>query len=102
MGLGLMVFLRLVTHAVDTTSHPTVPAGWRWAVMVGDVPHDDMSHCANAGWQPDSRGAEFEGEMVAVAVAKAMRISGLDVRTEVTRLDYDPIPADGDTVAIGA
>jgi hypothetical protein len=101
MGLGIVVLLRLVVHEVDTAVHTTVPPGWRWAVMVGDGPHDDMSRCANAGWQPNLSGAELEGEMVAVAAVKALRMSGLDVRYEMTRLDYDPIPAEGDTIAIG-
>lgn len=103
MELGPVVLLiRLVTHQVDTAVHPTVPPGWRWAVMVGDAAHDDMSRCANAGWCPTALEASLTGETVAVAAVKACRMLGLDtVRYEQVRLDYDPIPAGHDTVTIG-
>lgn len=102
MELGPVVLLiRLLVHQVDTEVHPTVPPGWRWAVMAGGGEHDDMGRCANAGWCPTEQEASIEGEMVAVAAVKACRILGVDVRYEQVRLDYDPIPADHDTVTIG-
>lgn len=96
-----MEFLRpvitVVVHEVDTVAHPTVPPGWRWAVMVGDRPPGDLAACANAGWEPDDRSAAVAGETVGAAAAKALRMCGVpaDYRG-VLLLDHDPIPAGGD------
>lgn len=86
----------LLVHPVDTEAHPTVPPGFRWAVMLGDGRDDDMSRCAEARWCPTEYEASFEGEMVAVAVAKALRAYGIPVEMQKTRLDHDPIPAGAD------
>lgn len=97
----VVLLIRLVLHEIDTVIHPTIPPGWRWAVMVGAVEHHDMSACANAGWCPSETEAALEGEMVAVTAVKVARMLGVPVSYEQVRLDYDPIPVDGDLVTIG-
>jgi len=93
--------ITLVIHPIDTEKHPTVPPGWRWAVMVGDGPYDDMNRCAEARYNPTEAEADLEGEMVAVAVVKALRIAGLPAGCRTEHLDHDPIPAGGDHISIG-
>jgi hypothetical protein len=99
--------ITLIVHPINTDAHPTVPPGWRWAVMVGEGPSgrarlDDMRRCAEARWCPTQSEAALEGEMVAVAVAKALRMCGVPVAGEARPLDFDPIPAGADTISIGA
>lgn len=98
--------ITLIVHPINTDAHPTIPPGWRWAVMVGDrvagFRLDDMRRCANAGWCPTQSAALLEGEMVAVAVAKGLRISGVATPMETRHLDFDPIPAGADEISIGA
>lgn len=92
----------VLVHPVDTASHPSVPPGYRWAVMVGDGSFADMDRCANAGWCPTPSEAAMEGEMVGVTAAKALRAFGIPAGYAVVTLDHDPIPAGCDVVHIGA
>lgn len=106
MGRGNLVLLvpkvTLLVHPVDTSIHSTIPPGFRWAVMLGDGRHDDMGCCAEARWCPTEHEASLEGEMVAVAVAKALRMFGVPIQPpNRVVLDHDPIPAGGDTVSLG-
>lgn len=105
MGHGHLVLLTpavtVVVHPIDTEAHPTVPPGWRWAVMLGAAPLEDMDACANAGWCPTEREAWLEGEMVAVAVAKALRAYGVPADYRTLALERDPIPAGADRVSVG-
>lgn len=85
-------------HAIDTEKFPTTPPGWRWAVHLGGNPHD-LGSCMNAGWCPTRTEAGIEGEMVGVAVAKAVSIAtGVRWRYFVNDLDYDPINAGEDFI----
>lgn len=87
-------------HQVDTTVHPTIPPGWRWAVHLGGNPHD-LRACLNAGWCPNDREAGMEGEAVGVAVVKALRLCGLAVSyAAVQLLERDPIPAGKDKLKV--
>lgn len=89
----------LVVHPIDTDAHPTVPAGWRWAVMAGTTtPPADTRLCCNAGWCPTESEASVEGEMVAAAAVKALRMFGVPAAYNMLRLDRDPIPAGHDTL----
>lgn len=92
----------LVVHPIDTAVHPTVPPGWRWAVMLGDGSPSDMDRCANAGWCPSRGEASLEGEMVAVTATKALRAFGVPVSLRTLTLDSDPIPAGGDRIHVGS
>lgn len=91
----------VVVHPINTTAHPTVPPGWRWAVMVGDTPAHDLKFCANAAWAPNRAEAEVEGEHAAVAACKTARMFGINAAYGgVVGLDTDPTPAGGDTISI--
>lgn len=93
----------VVVHAVDTASHETIPAGFRWAVHLGDHWHD-MATCLNAGWEPTEVEAAMAGEAAAVVGVRIARLlsAGTEVDTTTTVLDFDPVPADADTLTIGA
>lgn len=96
MGLGDVVLLTCLVHPIDAEAHPTSP-GWRWAVMVGDGPPDNLDRCANAGWAPDARSAELEGDQNGATATRAMQILGLPAQYRgVVHLDRDPIPAGAD------
>ncbi len=73
-----------------------MPPGWRWAVQVGGTPPTDLDYCANAGWCPTETEAWLEGEMVAAAAVKALRMFGIPAAYRRLPLDHDPIPAGGD------
>jgi hypothetical protein len=93
--------LKCVIHPVDTTVHPTVPPGFRWAVMVGDVDPADTANCANAGWCPTAREAEAEGDQNAATAVRAMQLLGINLRyAGVVRLASDPIPAGADRLNV--
>lgn len=100
MGLLDMVYLAplvvLVVHPIDTKAHPTVPPGFRWAVMLGQGPFSDTTRCANAGWCPSEQEALIEGEMVAVTVVQSLRMTGTPAEYRVVQTPADPIPAGGD------
>lgn len=84
-------------HPIDVELHRTVPPGYRWAVMVGPGSPSDVDRCANAGWAPDARTAEAEGDQNAATAARAAQLLGLPVRyAGVQHLDYDPIPPGAD------
>lgn len=88
-------------HPVDTAAHPSTPAGyWRWAVHIG---HNaaDLAECVNAGGEPAGPLAHLAGEMVGVAVAKALEAVGHPVRYRVVELPHDPIPSGQDRISIG-
>lgn len=102
-----MVLLDLITvyvvvHPIDAQAHPTVPAGWRWGVMLGPCAPGDMSRCANAGWCPTEDEATAEGDQNGATATRALRVAGLNVRygeaVQVMRLDYDPIAPGNDPV----
>jgi len=87
----------LVVHPIDVEAHPTVPDGWRWAVMAGaGTPPAATRFCCNAGWCPTLDEALVEGEMVAAAAVKALRLFGIGATYSLLRLDRDPIPAGED------
>lgn len=88
----------LIVHPIDTQVHQRIPAGWRWAVQVGQGPFSDMDRCANAGWAPSHGDAMAEGEQVAVAVVKALRMAGHQAAYRIVETPVDPIPPGGDKV----
>lgn len=94
--------ITVLVHPIDTGAHPTVPPGWRWAVMVGDGPMSEVGRCVNAGWCPNGGEAALEGEMVGAACTKALRMLGMPAGYARVDLDHDPIPAGGDAIHIGA
>lgn len=95
------MILKTVVHPIDTAAHPTVPPGFRWAVMVGDVDPADTARCANAGWCPTVGEAQAEGDQNAATAARVMQLLGGDVHyAGVVRLASDPIPAGADRLNI--
>jgi hypothetical protein len=94
-----VVFLSVLVHPINTAAHPTIPPGYRWALMVGGGPPDDLSRCANAGWAPSKQAATAEGDQNGASATKALRIAGLDAAYRgVVELDTDPIPAGADLI----
>jgi hypothetical protein len=90
-----MVLLEVIVHRVDTARHPTIPPGWRWCAHLGGPPYDDRDRMLNAGWCPNRSEACVEGEAVAVAAAKALRLFGHPIRyAGVVDLADDPIPVE--------
>jgi hypothetical protein len=89
-----------VVHPINTTAHPTVPPGFRWAVMLGPCSPADMSRCVNGGWCPTRDEATAEGDQNGASVTRGLRIAGHDVRygegVQVMQLDYDPIQSGND------
>lgn len=83
-----------VAHPIDVASHPSCPAGWRWAVHLG---HDfaDMSSCLNAGWEPSEHLARLAAEQAAVCAHK-VAILFTAAGYESVVLDHDPVPAAAD------
>jgi hypothetical protein len=94
----------VVVHPINTAAHPTVPEGFRWAVMLGPCGPGDMSRCANAGWCPDRKRATAEGDQNGATGTRALRVAGLNVRygeaIQVLQLDYDPVAAGNDPVFV--
>jgi hypothetical protein len=96
------VTVYVVVHPVDRRAHPTVPEGFRWAVMLGPCPPADVRRCANAGWCPDRDEATAEGDQNGATATRALRLAGLNVAyggaggVQVMQLDYDPVAADND------
>lgn len=109
VGHGGLVLLDAITvytvvHPVSTTAHPTVPPGFRWAVMLGPCPPQDMTRCVNAGWCPTRDEAAAEGDQNGATATRALRIAGLNARygegVQVMQLDYDPIQPGNDPLFV--
>jgi hypothetical protein len=89
--------ITVVVHPIDTEAHPSVPSGWRWAVMAGaGTPATELGLCTNAGWEPTENEAWLTGETVGAAAVKALRMHGIPAAYGLLPLDFDPIPAGGD------
>jgi hypothetical protein len=96
-----------LAHPVDTELHPTIPPGCRWAVYRADgdggaPPWSDLSACLGAGWSPEIGAAGFVADQaahIALKAAAAARHEPPDMQFGVRHvlLDFDPIPAEGDT-----
>ena len=96
-----MILLSCLVHPIDVKAHPTQPPGFRWAVMVGVGPDDDLDRCVNAGWCPTRQSAEAEGDQNAATAARVLQLAGLPGRYGgVRHTDHDPIPAGRDRVNI--
>jgi hypothetical protein len=93
-----------VVHPIDRAKHPSVPEGFRWAVMLGPCAPGDLTRCANAGWCPTREQATGEGDQNGATATRALRVAGLNVRYgdafQVMQLDYDPIPAGHDPIFV--
>jgi hypothetical protein len=99
---GITVYA--VVHPIDRQAHPTVPEGYRWAVMLGPCGPGDMSRCANAGWCPTRADAAGEGDQNAATATRALRVAGLNVRygeaAQVLHLDHDPVAPGNEPVFV--
>lgn len=94
-----MILLRLFVYPVDTTLRPTIPPGFVWVLMVGDVPPEFPDRAANAHWQPTREAAESEGDRALASAVRVLQMVGQPGRYGgVTHIDYDPIPVDYDRV----
>jgi len=93
--------ITVLVHPIDTSAHPSIPPGFRWAVYIGDGSWSDMQRCVNAGWCPTQGEAAMEGEAVGMTAVKAGRAYGLPLSYAVTTLDHDPIPAGADRIHVG-
>ncbi len=92
-----MVRLTVVVHPINTEAHPTIPPGYRWALMLGDGPPADLDRCANAHYAPSRQAAELEGDRNGASAIRALQMLGYAARYGgVQHLDHDPIPAGGD------
>jgi hypothetical protein len=100
-GPVLVPEVTVVIHPIDVGVHPTIPAGYRWAVMVGGVAPSNLDYCAGAGHAADESTAAVEGESHGSTVCKALRLMGAPARYGVLRLGYDPIPAEADHRPLG-
>ncbi len=90
----------VLVHPVDTTVHPDLPVGFRWAVMVGGARPQDMDQCAHAGWCPSFEEASFEGESHGAAAVRTLRMFGIPAAYNLLHLPDDPIPAECNTVHV--
>jgi hypothetical protein len=96
-----MVLLTVVVHPIDTAAHPTNPPGYRWALMLGDGPPEQLDRCANAHWAPTRAEAETEGDRNGASAARVLQMLGQSARYGgVQHLDHDPIPAGADRLNI--
>jgi hypothetical protein len=83
-------------HPIDTVKHPSYQAKFRWAVMIGGAPPDDLDRCMNAGGCETLAEASMVGEAVGSAVTIALRAFGIDAKYRVVNIPFDPIPASAD------
>lgn len=94
-----MLLVTCIVHPIDAEAHSTIPAGWRWAVMIGEGAPSDVDRCANAGWAPTAAGATAQGDQNAATATRALQLAGMDGRyAGAIRLHHDPIPAGADRI----
>lgn len=92
-----MIVLKVFVHPINTEAHPTIPPGFRWAVMLGDGPPDDLAMCLNAHYAPTREVAELEGDRNLATAVRALQMLRHPARYGgVVHLDADPIPAGSD------
>lgn len=97
---GVVIFpeVMLVVHPIDTSRHPSIPPGWRWAVHVGGGPPSDVARVANAGWCPTQPAARAEGEQNAATATVTAQIFGVPATYRLLLLAEDPVPTGHDRV----
>lgn len=94
-----VILLRLFVYPVDTAKFPTIPPGFVWVLMVGDVPPEFPDRAANAHWAATREAAEQEGDKALASAVRVLQMVGQPGRYGgVTHIDYDPIPAGHDRV----
>jgi hypothetical protein len=93
------MILYAISHPIDTTVH-ALPAGFRWAVSTSDDP-SDVTACLGAGWVADSGAAAWIADQAAAIGAQANRMAAGTCEVVNLALNYDPIPADSDSIGLG-
>lgn len=89
------MFLTLIVHPIDHDRHPSIPPGWRWAVMFDTDNPLQIERCLNAGWAPSADAARLDGDSNgATATVLARLLTQQPVELKRLPLDHDPIPAD--------
>ena len=88
--------LTVFVHPIDTERWPTVPPGWRWAVVHGGDPSDmSPERCLNAGFEKTQQEAAMAGEAAMVVGVKVARLHGnQQADHETVYLDHDPTLSD--------
>jgi hypothetical protein len=94
------MILYAVAHPIDTEQHPTIPAGFRWAVYRSEM-FADATECLGAGWAPDDGAAVFISDQAAFIAVKALRDCGVPASMENVKLDHDPILSGQDFLRVG-
>jgi hypothetical protein len=89
-----------ISHPIDTDAHPSLPAGFRWAVS-SSSDTSDSSACLGAGWAPDASTAAWIADQSGAIAVTAHRLAAGTANVETLLLDYDPIPADADNLNLG-
>lgn len=88
--------LTVFVHPIDTERWPSVPPGFRWAVVHGGDPGEvSAERCLQAQWEKTPAEAELAGVNAAVVGVKVARMHGnQQADYEVVHLDYDPTMTD--------
>lgn len=84
--------VRNIVHPIDKRKHPAWAGTHRWCVQFGDDP-TVVPSMLQAGVAESAAAAARDGDAVAVAVVKALSMSGNQVDWPgPTFLDSDPLP----------
>lgn len=92
--------IHVFVHPVDTTKHPDVGNGFRWAVHIGGDP-SNLSQCANAGVEVSRDAALFMGDRCAATALLAISlVTGIQMSLNYVHLVDDPLGPDDNQVRV--
>lgn len=93
--------IHVFVHPIDTTKHPDVGNGFRWAVHVGGSDPSNLDQCANAGVEVSREAALFMGDRcAATAVLALAMVTGVSMSLNYTHLNHDPLGPDDNQLRV--
>jgi hypothetical protein len=93
--------IHVFVHPIDTTKHPDVGNGFRWAVHVGDSDPSNLGQCANAGVEVSREAALFMGDRCAATAVLALAlVTGISMSLNYVHLNHDPLGPDDNQVRV--
>lgn len=93
--------IHVFVHPIDTSKHPDVGNGFRWAVHVGDSDPSNLGACANAGVEVSREAALFIGDRCAATALIAVDlVTGIQMSLSYTHLDNDPLGSNDNQLRI--
>jgi len=93
--------IHVFIHPNDTTKHPDVGNGFRWAVHIGNSDPSNLESCANAGFEVSRDLALFIADRCAATALLAVAlVTGVHMSLNYVHLEHDPLGPDDNQLRV--